>query len=163
MTKYSDNKFNSKLNLLATSINNSSFPQQYTGNSIGKDVNSDIEKAVIIMFDRGYNTQFTNAKPILDKYGFKASFFVICSFIDGNGYYDLSKGKEFFRSIVDLEPMMWNEIKILDDEGHDVQSHGMNHRYLRNLSSDGIENEIGGSKRCIERSRHETNFFPSSL
>jgi peptidoglycan/xylan/chitin deacetylase (PgdA/CDA1 family) len=81
--KYSDNKFNSKLNLLVSSINNnSSFPQQNTSNSIGKDVNSDLEKAVIIMFDRGYNTQFTNAKPILDKYGFKASFFVICSFID---------------------------------------------------------------------------------
>ena len=157
--KYSDNKFNSKLNLLATSINNSSFPQQYTGNSIGKDVNSDIEKAVIIMFDRGYNTQFTNAKPILDKYGFKASFFVICSFIDGKGYYELSKGKEFFRSVVDLEPMRWNEIKILDDEGHDVQSHGMNHRYLSNLSLDDIENEIGGSKQCIEEQGLKPTFF----
>ena len=157
--KYSNNEFNSKLNLLPTIINNSSFPQQYTGNSIGKEDNSDIEKAVIIIFDRGYNTQFTNAKPILDKYGFKASFFVICSFIDGEGYYDLSKGKEFFRSIVDLEPMKWNEIKILHDEGHDIQSHGMNHRYLRNLSLNGIENEIGGSKQCIEEQGLKATFF----
>ncbi len=55
--------------------------------------------------------------------------------------------------------MMWNEIKILDDEGHDVQSHGMNHRYLRNLSLDGIENEIGGSKRCIEDQGMKPTFF----
>jgi hypothetical protein len=41
--KYSNNEFNSKLNLLPASINNSSFPQQYAGNSIGKDDNSDIE------------------------------------------------------------------------------------------------------------------------
>lgn len=157
--EYSDNKFNPKLNLLATSINNLSFPQQNIDNPIGKDVNSDIEKAVIIMFDRGYDTQFTNAKPILDKYGFKASFFVICSFIDRKGYYDLSKGKEFFRSNVDLEPMKWNEIEILDDEGHDVQSHGMEHRYFRNLSLDGIENEIEGSKQCIEEQGMKPTFF----
>ena len=42
-------------------------------------------KVAIIIFDRGDHTQFTNAKPILDKYGFKASFFIICSFIDGEG------------------------------------------------------------------------------
>jgi hypothetical protein len=121
--------------------------------------NTDIGKAVIIMFDRGYDTQFTNAKPILDKYGLKASFFVICSFVDRNGYYDLSGGKEFFRSTDDVEPMNWDEIKILEHEGHDIQSHGMNHRYLRNQSIDLIENEIKGSKRCIEEHGMEPSFF----
>lgn len=52
-------------------------------------VRSYTEKSVIIIFDRGYDTQFKNAKPILDKYRFKVSFFIICSFIDGNGYYKL--------------------------------------------------------------------------
>ena len=52
------------------------------------------EKAVVIIFDRGDKTQFTNAKPILDKYGFRASFFIICSFINDNVYYKLQDGIE---------------------------------------------------------------------
>jgi peptidoglycan/xylan/chitin deacetylase (PgdA/CDA1 family) len=35
-------------------------------------------KVVIINFDDGLKTQLIYAKPILDKYGFKASFFIIC-------------------------------------------------------------------------------------
>ena len=54
------------------------------------NLSSNPQRAVIIMFDRAYDTQFTNAKPILDKYGFKVSFFVICSFVEGSGYHKLS-------------------------------------------------------------------------
>jgi peptidoglycan/xylan/chitin deacetylase (PgdA/CDA1 family) len=32
-------------------------------------------KVVILTFGDGRKSQFTNAKPILDKYGFKASFY----------------------------------------------------------------------------------------
>lgn len=35
-------------------------------------------KAVILSFDDNKEGDFTYAKPILDKYGFKATFFVIC-------------------------------------------------------------------------------------
>jgi peptidoglycan/xylan/chitin deacetylase (PgdA/CDA1 family) len=38
-------------------------------------------RLVIINFDDGYKSQFTNAKPILDMYGFKASFFIVCNFV----------------------------------------------------------------------------------
>ena len=43
--------------------------------------NSSGTKLAIINFDDGYKSQFTNAKPILDKYGFKASFFIVCNFV----------------------------------------------------------------------------------
>lgn len=155
--KYSEVKSKSNSSF-PTSLDNSSLSNQ-TSISDNKGVNSDIDKAVIIMFDRGYKTEFTNAKPILDKFGFKASFFVICSFIDGKGYYDLSKGKEFFRDVPDEEPMNWDEIKFLQDEGYDVQSHGMDHRYLRNLSPDEIEDEVAGSKQCLEERGLTANFF----
>src|SRR5918992_3429562 len=39
--------------------------------------NSSINKVVILTFGNGVKSQFTEAKPILDKYGFKASFFVV--------------------------------------------------------------------------------------
>ncbi|MGC2684730.1 MAG: polysaccharide deacetylase family protein, partial [Candidatus Nitrosopolaris sp.] len=35
-------------------------------------------KVVMINFDDGRKSQLIYAKPILDKYGFKASFFIIC-------------------------------------------------------------------------------------
>ena len=38
-------------------------------------------KVVILNFDDGRKTQFTQAKPILDKYGFKATFYVVCNYL----------------------------------------------------------------------------------
>lgn len=116
--------------------------------SISKNVTSNTEKAVVIIFDRGDKTQFTNAKPILDKYGFKASFFIICSFVEGNIYYKLQDGREVLHQF-DVA-MSWNDIQTLDKEGHDIESHGMEHRYLRNLTLEELKSEVEGSRECLE-------------
>jgi len=154
---YIEDKFNSKLNFLSTSINNSSFSRQDTGTSDTKDISSDIEKAVIIIFDRGYKDQFTNAKPVLDKYGFKASFFIICSFVDGNGYYKLANGTEILHDLDNA--MSWDQIRLLHKEGHDIESHGMEHRDLRHLSSEGLQYAISASKDCLEDQGLKPTYF----
>ena len=41
-----------------------------------------VNKVVMINFDDGLKNQLIYAKPILDKYGFKASFFIICGRIE---------------------------------------------------------------------------------
>src|SRR5436309_10357414 len=46
-----------------------------TTNNISND------KVVIINFDDSFKSQFLYAKPILDKYGFKATFFEVCGWI----------------------------------------------------------------------------------
>ena len=38
-------------------------------------------KLVIINFDDSHQSDYTYAKPILDKYGFKATFFEVCNWI----------------------------------------------------------------------------------
>jgi peptidoglycan/xylan/chitin deacetylase (PgdA/CDA1 family) len=48
-----------------------------TDNSIGSGGNS---KFVILTFDDGYKSQYTTAKPILDKYGYKGTFYVVCNY-----------------------------------------------------------------------------------
>jgi peptidoglycan/xylan/chitin deacetylase (PgdA/CDA1 family) len=44
----------------------------------------------MINFDDGYKSQLIYAKPILDRYGFKASFFLICGRV---GTHPLLDGK----------------------------------------------------------------------
>jgi hypothetical protein len=97
-----------------------------------EDGGSTNNKVVILIFDRGYKSQFTNAKPILDNYGYKATIFTICNYI----------GEE-------KSTMSWEEIETLHKEGYDIQSHGMNHKDLTSLSSDEREFEVGQSKKCL--------------
>ena len=40
-----------------------------------------MNKLTIVTFGDISQTQYTNAKPILDKYGFKGSFFVTCDLV----------------------------------------------------------------------------------
>jgi hypothetical protein len=161
-TYYKEDEVNSKLNFLPTSINNSvSELDSVTADTT--NVSRDVEKAVIIMFDRGYKSQFTNAKPILDKYGFKASFFIICNFIDGGGYYRLSNGSELFHNnsnpVTNIGRMSWDQIKQLYKEGHDIESHGKEHRDLRILSSEALEHEIAESKKCLSDQGLKPTYF----
>src|SRR5207245_6068223 len=59
----------------------------FSSNSgVGSNGNND--KVVIINFDDSFKSQFLYAKPILDRYGFKATFFEVCGWI---GKYPISK------------------------------------------------------------------------
>jgi peptidoglycan/xylan/chitin deacetylase (PgdA/CDA1 family) len=88
-------------------------------------------RVVMINFDDGWKNQYTSAKPVLDKYGFKATFFVVCNYIG------------------DKDRMNWEEIEALNREGHDIGSHTMNHVNLDEVSSKDISYEISGSKQCL--------------
>ena len=91
-------------------------------------------KLVMIGFDDSYKSQILYAKPILDKYGFKASFFEVCTWI----------GKTKDRQT-------WQDIATLQRDGMDIESHTMTHAHLPTLlSSPSLLNyEIGGSKQCL--------------
>jgi peptidoglycan/xylan/chitin deacetylase (PgdA/CDA1 family) len=101
------------------------------------DINVANDKAVIITFDDGYKSQYTNAKPILDKYGYKATYYIVCNYV-GNGELDHPNAR-----------MSWEDITELHKEGYDIGSHSMSHANLDLLSEKGMEYEIGGSKQCL--------------
>ena len=69
-------------------------------------------RSVILSFDDSTLGQYTIAKPILDKYGFKATFFTVCNYVGTNNH------------------MNWTQISTLHNQGHDIESHTMNHKHL---------------------------------
>jgi peptidoglycan/xylan/chitin deacetylase (PgdA/CDA1 family) len=65
--------------------------QTITNNQINNNSNSANDsdgntspKVVILNFYDDEKDQFINAKPILDKYGFKVTFFIVCSWTSSN-------------------------------------------------------------------------------
>jgi peptidoglycan/xylan/chitin deacetylase (PgdA/CDA1 family) len=57
----------------------SSSTHQHKSSQSTASTNINNDKVVMINFDDGYKSQFLYAKPILDQYGYKASFFIPCA------------------------------------------------------------------------------------
>src|SRR5947207_733853 len=58
------------------SNNNNNIASNYDDKTNGGNNLTGNDKVVMINFDDGYKSHFLYAKPILDKYGFKATFFI---------------------------------------------------------------------------------------
>jgi peptidoglycan/xylan/chitin deacetylase (PgdA/CDA1 family) len=92
-------------------------------------------KEVILTFGNAPKSQYTYAKPILDKYGFKASFFVVCNWIESDEDEDNSH-------------MTWQDIETLHNEGHDIGAKSLNHKDLTTLSASELDCEVAQSKNA---------------
>ena len=137
--KGSDNYYNSSLNDLTDSTrfnvtNTNDTKSDDTGSSNSR---SNIGRVVIINFDDSYKSQYIHAKPILDKYGFKATFFAVCDWIGASDTGGNTK-------------MTWQDIAELQKEGFDIESHTMTHPYLNELSGSELNFEIGQSRQCLQ-------------
>jgi peptidoglycan/xylan/chitin deacetylase (PgdA/CDA1 family) len=93
-------------------------------------------KVVILTFGNAPKSQYNYAKPILDNYGFKASFFVVCDWIPSD-------------KDDDSDDMTWQDIETLYNEGHDIETKSLNHKDLTKLSASELDFEIGQSKKCL--------------
>jgi peptidoglycan/xylan/chitin deacetylase (PgdA/CDA1 family) len=119
-------------------------PSDYTlDGHISGAVNNTNNKVVMIGFDDGWKSQITYAKPILDKYGFKASFFIVCNYADSGN----------------IRRMNWQDIAALQKDGMDIESHTMDHKPLSMLSWDGLLYEIAGSKQCLADHGIDSSIF----
>lgn len=98
------------------------------------------QKVVCICFDDGWQTQYYNAMPILNAYGYKATFGIITSFV-GTFW-----GKQ---NSADLSYMTWNEIVKLSEQGNDIESHTYSHLNLNILSSSAILFQLSQSKQDL--------------
>ena len=100
-------------------------------------------KVVIINFDDSFKSQSFYAKPILDKYGFKATFFEVCGWI---GSFPVSKKS-------------WQDLAALRQDGMDIESHTMTHAHLNTLSTAELNYQISQSKQCFLNHGFTTPIF----
>ena len=132
------------------STNNGNIDNNIKRNIINNTHNTNINinnntRAVIIAFDDALKSQFIYAKPILVRFGFKGSFFIVCNYV----------GKSPDR-------MTWSDVQTLEVQGHDIESHSMNHIRLDDLSQQQLNYEIEQSKQCIIDHAAVTNTNTSS-
>ena len=91
------------------------------------------KKPVLITFDDGYADNYTNAFPILQYYGMRATIFVIPAFVGKYNYY-----------------LTWEEMQEMENGGITFESHTLNHYKLEELPDDEIRSELLNSKQILE-------------
>ena len=89
-----------------------------------------------ITFDDGYENNFTNALPILKKYGFTSSCFVVSNLIGKTNEWDQKLGAPTEKLMDHLQMQEW--IK----NNQEIGSHGKSHIDLTKAESIQIEDEI---------------------
>lgn len=95
----------------------------------------DKSKPIILTFDDGYLDNYENGFPILKKYGFIGTFFIIAEYNGANPGY-----------------MTKEQIKEMKEAGMEFGSHTLNHPDLRYLSPEEL-------KRQVETSQQEMKVF----
>ena len=96
-------------------------------------------KPVAITFDDGYRDFYTNAFPILNRYGYSATMFLPTAYI--------GDGSQRFKG---AECLTWGEVWELHRAGIEFGSHTVTHPQLHDVSREQLRREIRDSKQQIE-------------
>ena len=99
------------------------------------------EKPLVITFDDGYEDNLTTALPILQRYGMKATVFVVAGDVGNPGY------------------MNWEQLNAWRTAGGEIGSHTFRHIMLVNLEPEECRQELARSKETLEKGLGTTVSF----
>jgi len=85
-----------------------------------------------LTFDDGHAGDYTEAFPVLEELGLRATFFVVPTLVDTEGY------------------VTWAQLREMVAAGMEIGSHSLTHPFVNTLVRAGIEREFGESKRILE-------------
>ncbi len=88
---------------------------------------------VCLTFDDGCETDLIAAAPLLEEFGWGATFYVVAGFVGRRGY---------------LAPA---QVRELAERGFEVGSHSMTHRLLTGLGDEEVRRELSESKERLEQ------------
>jgi len=89
-------------------------------------------KPIILTFDDGYKDNFDYAYPVLKKYGFKGTFFIVTSLVGAKGY------------------LTWDDIGEMAKDRMFIEAHGSTHVDLTLLSNDGIAQQVTQATESLQ-------------
>ena len=111
------------------------------------------ERQAVISFDDGYKAVLEVAFPILEKYGFTGTLFVVTDLVGKREPLSWPGIEHWLQSPhrPELEPLSWEELRRLADAGWEIGSHTRTHPHLPELDGDTLADELQSSKaRCEE-------------
>jgi peptidoglycan/xylan/chitin deacetylase (PgdA/CDA1 family) len=106
------------------------------------------ERPVLITFDDGYRDNLDNAAPVLERHGHPSVIFVPIGYLDDAQPLPHEEG--FAREGRQNRTVDWGALGELEAAGVRVESHGISHRPLTELSLDEAAREIALSKLRLE-------------
>jgi peptidoglycan/xylan/chitin deacetylase (PgdA/CDA1 family) len=95
-------------------------------------------RPIMITFDDGYRDVLANAVPVLERYRFPATAYVITARISGP----------------DPSFLTWGELTALEQSGVEIGSHTVHHLDLASLSEPEAWAELSESRRVLEQHLH---------
>lgn len=91
-------------------------------------------RPIIITFDDGYVSNFTNAYPVLQQYGFHATIFMVSGFIGRKGF------------------LTADQLKTLENSGLvQIESHTVHHKNLSHLTQSQVMFELTHSRETLSQ------------
>jgi peptidoglycan/xylan/chitin deacetylase (PgdA/CDA1 family) len=102
-------------------------------------------KTVVLTFNDGYKNWYENVLPILGKYGYPATMFIVSEYLDcKDPFVWIEDGLRYGA------PLSTLEIKEMLKHNFTVGSHSLSHPDLTKLTHDDCIREIGKSKKKLE-------------
>jgi len=105
-------------------------------------------KSVVLTFDDGYESLLTNATPILEKFKFSATLFLLTGAIGEKTYAGFNTPNSAFPG--NDGPLSWGQLKAMEHLGWDIQSHSHSHQIHNIIPEEMLKKEMQISKHEIE-------------